>query len=105
MAADADGEDYRAQIRVITQAMPAAVSISNAAGAVLWVNPFWSKLTGVSFDDSVGRGWHGSVHDDDLASLTTAFGAGLQHQQGRQRCRQCAAQVDAGDAACQFGGH
>ena len=82
MAADADSEDYRAQIRVITQAMPAAVSISNAAGAVLWVNPFWSKFTGVSFDDSVGRGWHGSVHDDDLASLTTAFGAGRERGEG-----------------------
>jgi PAS domain S-box-containing protein len=82
MAADADDEDYRAQVRVMSQAMPAAVSISNAAGVVLWVNPFWSSFTGVSFADSVGQGWHGSVHADDLPALTAAFSAGRERGEG-----------------------
>jgi PAS domain S-box-containing protein len=64
---------YREQVRVLSQALPAAVSITDTDGAVLWTNPCWSKITGLSFAQSVGQGWRASIHPDDLPAMATAF--------------------------------
>jgi PAS domain S-box-containing protein len=65
--------DYREQIRVMSEAMPAAVSITDPAGSVLWVNPFWSRFTGLPFDSALADGWRASLHPDDLAAIDSAF--------------------------------
>ncbi|MDB5432003.1 MAG: signal transduction histidine kinase [Caulobacter sp.] len=66
-------EDYREQIRVMSEAMPAAVSITDPQGAVLWVNAFWSRFTGLPFDSALGEGWRASLQPDDLPAVDSAF--------------------------------
>jgi PAS domain S-box-containing protein len=64
---------YREQVRVLSEALPAAVSITDPDGAVLWTNPYWTRVTGLSFDQSVGQGWRASIHPDDLPAMAAAF--------------------------------
>jgi PAS domain S-box-containing protein len=67
---------YREQIRVMSQAMPVAVSITDPEGSVLWVNAYWTRFTGRSLEESLGDGWRASIHPDDLPALDAVFSAG-----------------------------
>ena len=51
--------------RVIAEALPQPVWSTTPAGAVDYVNPFWSTYTGQSFDDALGDGWVAALHPDD----------------------------------------
>ena len=54
--------------RVIAEALPQPVWSATLAGAVDYVNPFWSAFTGLSFEDSLGDGWTAALHPDDAGS-------------------------------------
>lgn len=73
---------YREQVRVLAQAMPVAVSITDPEGAVVWVNAYWTRFTGRSLEDSRGDGWRQAIHPEDLAALDTAFFAARESRTG-----------------------
>ncbi|MDQ0463283.1 PAS domain S-box-containing protein [Caulobacter ginsengisoli] len=75
-------ELYRQQVRAIWQAMPVAVSVTDTDGSVLWINAYWTRFTGRGEAESLGDGWRGSIHAEDLPGLDAAFLAATQTQTG-----------------------
>jgi PAS domain S-box-containing protein len=73
---------YRQQVRVMSQAMPVAVSITDPAGSVLWVNAYWTRFTGRGLEESLGNGWRSSIHPDDLPGLDAAFNTASDSEAG-----------------------
>ncbi len=53
------------QFRLLTDAMSQIVWVMRADGAYSWFNQRWLDYTGLSMDESLGRGLTGLVHPDD----------------------------------------
>jgi len=69
---------YEEQIQALASALPASVFITDAEGRVLYVNPYWSRFTGLSSDETLGASWTEVIHPDDLpAALAAGTQAGL----------------------------
>jgi len=55
---------------VAIDAIPALAWSSDPGGSVDYVNQRWREYTGLSPEESYGRGWKTAIHPDDLATLT-----------------------------------
>ncbi len=58
-----------AALTSLADAIPQLVWANDAAGNAVHVNRRWIEYTGVSFDDSLGRGWVRVLHPDDMAAM------------------------------------
>jgi diguanylate cyclase len=63
------------KLRAVMDASPLGMFVSDAHGASLFVNAAWQRISGVSFDHSMGAGWRDAVHPDDLGRVDTAWAA------------------------------
>lgn len=59
--------------RGVLNALPALLWISDAGGAVVFVNDAWLEFTGSTPECELGDGWATHVHPDDRASCVAAF--------------------------------
>ena len=62
-----------AALTSLADAIPQQVWASDAAGNTDHVNRRWIEYTGLTFDDSLGRGWMRVVHRDDVAALEESW--------------------------------
>ena len=53
----------------LVEKVPTGIFQINPAGKLLFVNPFWVKLTGISFQKAQENGWLSIVHADDRARV------------------------------------
>ena len=58
-----------AALTSLADAIPQLVWANDAAGNAVHVNRRWIEYTGVSFDDSLGRGWVRVLHPDDVPAM------------------------------------
>ena len=65
MAADTPSRTYEEQVQALAQALPASVFITDTEGRVLYVNPYWSRFTGLAAEQAVGADWTAAIHPDD----------------------------------------
>jgi PAS domain-containing protein len=56
-------------------AIPALAWSSDSGGSVDYVNQRWREYTGLSPEESYGRGWKTAIYPDDLATLTEKWEA------------------------------
>jgi len=56
-------------------AIPALAWSSDSGGSVDYVNQRWREYTGLSSEESYGRGWKTAINPDDLATLTEKWEA------------------------------
>lgn len=63
LALVAGEERYRA----LADAMPQLVWTADATGAMDYVNDRWAEYTGLSVEESLGKGWLAALHPDDVA--------------------------------------
>ncbi len=54
----------------LTLVSPSGIFRSRVDGYTTYVNPRWSELSGLSFDEAVGYGWLNAVHPDDRDRLS-----------------------------------
>lgn len=66
---DALGESER-RFRLIADASPVLMWISDQAGNRTFSNAAWCEFTGLSREDSIGDSWAGALHPDDRDSYT-----------------------------------
>ena len=70
------------RFRVLCEAAPIGVFLTDARGRDVYNNPRWLALTGLTQEEALGYGWIQAVHPDDRAALlddwrrTTATGDG-----------------------------
>jgi formate hydrogenlyase transcriptional activator len=62
-------------IRLAVDAIPALAWSSHSDGSVDFVNQRWREYTGLSPEESYGRGWETAIHADDLAILAEKWEA------------------------------
>ncbi len=53
----------------LIEAQPSIVWMSDAMGSVTYINDYWTELTGLTFEQSLGAGWLAAVHPDDALRL------------------------------------
>ncbi|MDB5073236.1 MAG: histidine kinase, partial [Candidatus Eremiobacteraeota bacterium] len=58
-----------AALTSLADAIPQLVWTNDADGNALHVNRRWIEYTGLSFDESLGRGWTRVLHPDDVAGM------------------------------------
>ncbi len=51
--------------RTLAGISPVGIFESDAAGRCIYVNPRWSEIVGLSFEEAMGDGWVDAVHPDD----------------------------------------
>src|SRR5215470_14160630 len=49
----------------LVEALPGVAWMSDAVGSVTYINDYWTELTGLTFEQSLGAGWLAAVHPDD----------------------------------------
>lgn len=57
----------------LTEVSPAGIIHTNRDGLVTYVNPKWTAISGLSFGDALGTGWHKCIHEDDKEYLNNAW--------------------------------
>ncbi|WP_170830020.1 PAS domain S-box protein [Williamwhitmania taraxaci] len=62
----------------LAQVSPVGIFRTRIDGCTTYVNPTWTSLTGLSFDEALGFDWLKAVHPDDRARLTQKWGSALQ---------------------------
>ena len=70
---------------VAIDAIPALAWSSHSGGSVDYVNQRWREYTGLSPEESYGRGWKTAIYPDDLATLTEKWEA-LDDTNAGQAC-------------------
>jgi len=78
MASATDGSSRPEQaldVRLVVDTIPALVWSSHSDGSVDFVNQRWREYTGLSPEESYGRGWETAIHPDDLATLAEKWEA------------------------------
>src|SRR5215510_14317408 len=53
----------------LVETLPGIVWVSDAMGFVTYINDYWTELTGLTFEQSLGAGWLAAVHPDDAPRL------------------------------------
>lgn len=80
--------DSEREFRILAEAMPQIVWAANAEGGVCYLNSGWSDFTGMTFEESYGKGWLSAIHADDRPLVEEAWGQALRTGQSyRRECR------------------
>jgi PAS domain S-box-containing protein len=66
-----------AALASLADAIPQLVWANDAAGNAIHVNRRWIEYTGLSFDESLGRGWERVLHPDDVPKMEEGWRAAL----------------------------
>ncbi|HZL10786.1 MAG TPA: PAS domain S-box protein [Prolixibacteraceae bacterium] len=75
--AEEELRESRQIFQTLAQSSPVGIFRTNAEGDTTYVNPKWSELSGLSFDEAMGSGWKNAVHPDDRTAM---FGSWEKHK-------------------------
>jgi PAS domain S-box-containing protein len=53
----------------LVETLPGVAWTSDAMGYVTYINDYWTELTGLTYEQSLGAGWLAAVHPDDAPRL------------------------------------
>ncbi len=65
----------------LTQVSPVGIFRTRTDGYTTFVNPRWSELSGLSFDEAIGYGWLKAVHPDDRERLAKNWDSDVENQE------------------------
>ena len=76
--------ESEARFRIVLDAMPAMVWMTDTDGFTVFANKAWVDFTGGSETDQLGHGWASTIHPDDrelcVATLTKAVESGTPYE-------------------------
>jgi PAS domain S-box-containing protein len=61
------------RFRALSMQVPVGIFETDASGHCTFVNPRWQTLTGLSFEEALGKGWTWAVHPADRERVTTLW--------------------------------
>ena len=53
----------------LTEFSSVGIFRTDATGSTTYVNPFWCKISGLSFEEALGNGWISAVHEEDRKTI------------------------------------
>lgn len=57
----------------LTEASPVGLFRTNASGYTTYVNPSWTRITGMPFEQALGNGWLNALHPDDRSNTFSGW--------------------------------
>ncbi|MFA9190634.1 PAS domain S-box protein [Flavobacterium sp. FZUC8N2.13] len=57
------------RFHTLTEVSPVGIFRTDLTGATTYVNQRWSQIVGISFEESMGRGWYTALHPDDRVKI------------------------------------
>jgi len=69
------GPEQALDLRLVVDRIPALAWSSHRDGSVDFVNQRWQEYTGLSYEQSYGKGWKTAIHPDDLPVLAEKWEA------------------------------
>jgi diguanylate cyclase (GGDEF)-like protein/PAS domain S-box-containing protein len=73
--------ESEARFRTLTEALPVGVYRASPDGRLLYVNPKWSEITGLSEAEAVGRSVRRLIHEDDRAGVFKSYQDSLERDE------------------------
>ncbi|MGJ7917079.1 PAS domain S-box protein [Massilia sp. LXY-6] len=73
VAAERALKDSESRFRSIANVIPQMVWSAPAGGENDYLNSRWTEFTGLTIEQSAGRGWHAFIHPEDLPALLAAW--------------------------------
>lgn len=61
------------QFETLAQMSPVGIFRTRPDGFTTYVNPKWSELSGLSFEEAIGNGWLNALHPDDRELINTKW--------------------------------
>jgi PAS domain S-box-containing protein len=63
------------RFRMLSSSAPIGIFETDAAGANLYTNPQWEKISGLAAADTAGQGWERIIHPEDAAEVFAGWRA------------------------------
>lgn len=70
--------DSEARYRLLSASAPIGIAQADVNGELVYTNPYWQTLAGLSFEQTRGRGWLQAIHPDDRNVVTSAWWAAVR---------------------------
>ena len=61
------------RFRMLSTHAPVGIFQTDVDGECVYVNERWSRLTGLTLSDAVGRGWREALHPDDVDAVAAEW--------------------------------
>ncbi|MEM9217780.1 MAG: PAS domain S-box protein [Cyanobacteria bacterium P01_F01_bin.150] len=65
--------------------VPVVIFRTNASGLCVYINDYWTKITGISYAETLGQGWVKGIHPDDCRNVLTTWQQAVQRSQSWQQ--------------------
>jgi PAS domain S-box-containing protein len=72
------------RFHILTEVSPVGIFRTDVTGYTTYVNPYWCTLSGLSYQEAIGNGWHKAVHLDDKKELIAGWQKAAQNQQNSE---------------------
>jgi len=72
-AAERQVEESETRFRIMADAAPVLIWMTDTEGACDWFNRPWLEFTGRTLAEEIGEGWQASLHPDDVALWTKTY--------------------------------
>ncbi|HEX5817459.1 MAG TPA: PAS domain S-box protein [Gemmatimonadales bacterium] len=79
--AEAGMRESEERFRLMADAAPVLIWLSDRTGGYTWFNRPWLEFTGRAFDEEVGDGWAQGVHPDDCARCLETYRGALAERE------------------------
>ncbi|MHC5055937.1 MAG: PAS domain S-box protein [Planctomycetota bacterium] len=70
------------RFRCLAESTPMGLFETDVEGRVLYTNPTWCSITGMSMEESLGFGWAGALHKDDRDRVAAEWSDCLRERKG-----------------------
>ena len=67
------------RFKTLTENLPIGVFQTDIHGKCVYVNDFWRRITGLTFEESMGEGWISGIHPDDRTRMIREWGNAFEN--------------------------
>lgn len=67
--AEEDIFESEQRYHTLTEVSPVGIFRTDVTGSTTYVNPYWSEISGLSFEEALGNGWLKAVHEEDKKTV------------------------------------
>ena len=61
------------RFRTLSENVPVGIFQTDTGSNCVYVNEHWTQMTGLTYDESAGRGWSATVHPDDIEAVVAEW--------------------------------
>ncbi len=66
-------EESFTKFQTLSDFAPVGIFLTDASGSTTYVNPYWLKITGLTFSEAMGNGWTRAIHSEDKDTVFKAW--------------------------------